>query len=66
MKALGVKIQSMLPGGDYKEPLTEYLPIQRKPEEGKDIEEAPVVTQYEMQAVEDLGLLKWISLVYAI
>ena len=41
-----------------KEPLTEYLPIQRKPEKGKDIEEAPVVTQYEMQAVEDLGLLK--------
>ena len=31
-----------------KEPLTEYLPIQRKPEKGKDIEEAPVVTQYEM------------------
>lgn len=41
-----------------KEPLTEYLPIQRKPEKGKSIEEAPVVTQYEMQAVEDLGLLK--------
>ncbi len=40
------------------EPLTEYLPIQRKPEAGKDIEEAPVVTQYEMHGVEDLGLLK--------
>ena len=35
-----------------------YLPIQRKPESGKDIEDAPVVTQYEMHGVEDLGLLK--------
>ncbi|MCP3853525.1 MAG: DNA polymerase III subunit alpha [Actinomycetia bacterium] len=41
-----------------KEPLTEYLPIQRKPESGQPIEEAPVVTQYEMNGVEDLGLLK--------
>ena len=41
-----------------KEPLTEYLPIQRKPEKDRDIEDAPVVTQYEMQSVEDLGLLK--------
>ncbi|MEM8707632.1 MAG: DNA polymerase III subunit alpha, partial [Actinomycetota bacterium] len=40
------------------DPLTEYLPIQRKPESGKPIEEAPVVTQYEMHGVEDLGLLK--------
>ncbi len=40
------------------EPLTEYLPIQRKPEAGKPIEESPVVTQYEMHGVEDLGLLK--------
>ncbi len=39
-------------------PLVEYLPIQRKPEAGKPIEEAPVVTQYEMHGVEDLGLLK--------
>ncbi|MCU1379634.1 MAG: dnaE, partial [Acidimicrobiales bacterium] len=39
-------------------PLTEYLPIQRKPEAGKDIEDAPIVTQYEMHGVEDLGLLK--------
>ncbi len=38
--------------------LTEYLPIQRKPEAGKPIEEVPVVTQYEMHGVEDLGLLK--------
>ncbi len=41
-----------------KDPLTTYLPIQRKPEPGKPIEEAPVVTQYEMHGVEDLGLLK--------
>ncbi|HET6951806.1 MAG TPA: DNA polymerase III subunit alpha [Acidimicrobiales bacterium] len=41
-----------------KEPLTEYLPIQRKPENGLPPEEAPVVTQYEMHGVEDLGLLK--------
>ncbi|HEY8525922.1 MAG TPA: DNA polymerase III subunit alpha [Acidimicrobiales bacterium] len=41
-----------------REPLTEYLPIQRKPENGQSIEEAPVVTQYEMHGVEELGLLK--------
>ncbi|MDH3680455.1 MAG: DNA polymerase III subunit alpha [Acidimicrobiia bacterium] len=41
-----------------KDPLTTYLPIQRKPEAGMDIEDAPVVTQYEMHGVEDLGLLK--------
>jgi DNA polymerase-3 subunit alpha len=41
-----------------KEPLTEYLPIQRKPEPGQDPAEAPIVTQYEMHGVEDLGLLK--------
>ena len=41
-----------------KEPLTEYLPIQRKPENGGPVEEAPVVTQYEMHGVEELGLLK--------
>ncbi len=41
-----------------KEPLTEYLPIQRKPEAGVAIEDAPVVTQYEMHGVEELGLLK--------
>ena len=41
-----------------KEPLTEYLPIQRKPESGQDPEDAPVVTQYEMHGVEELGLLK--------
>ncbi|MEN9801731.1 MAG: polymerase subunit alpha [Actinomycetota bacterium] len=41
-----------------KEPLTEYLPLQRKPEAGKPLEEAPVTTQFEMHGVEDLGLLK--------
>ncbi|MGI9603211.1 MAG: DNA polymerase III subunit alpha [Acidimicrobiales bacterium] len=41
-----------------KEPLTDYVPIQRKPESGVDPEDAPVVTQYEMHGVEDLGLLK--------
>ena len=41
-----------------KEALTEYLPIQRKPESGQPIELAPVVTQYEMHGVEELGLLK--------
>jgi len=40
------------------EPLTEYLPIQRKPEPGADPEQAPIVTQYEMHGVEELGLLK--------
>jgi DNA polymerase-3 subunit alpha len=41
-----------------KEPLTTYLPVQRKPESGQDPADAPVVTQYEMHGVEDLGLLK--------
>ena len=41
-----------------KEPLTTYLPIQRKPVGGEDPENAPIVTQYEMHGVEDLGLLK--------
>ncbi|MHB1517207.1 MAG: DNA polymerase III subunit alpha [Acidimicrobiales bacterium] len=39
------------------QPLTEYLPIQRKPD-GNDLESAPIVTQYEMHGVEELGLLK--------
>jgi len=41
-----------------REPLTEYLPVQRKPEPGGDPADAPVVTQYEMHGVADLGLLK--------
>ncbi len=40
------------------QPLTDYLPIQRKPESGQAPEDAPIVTQYEMHGVEDLGLLK--------
>jgi DNA-directed DNA polymerase III PolC len=41
-----------------RDPLTTYLPIQRKPEAGGKIENAPTVTQYEMHGVEELGLLK--------
>ncbi len=41
-----------------KDPLTDMLPVQRKPESGQDPADAPVVTQYEMHGVEDLGLLK--------
>jgi DNA polymerase-3 subunit alpha len=41
-----------------KEPLTTYVPVQRKPESGQDPADAPLVTQYEMHGVEDLGLLK--------
>ncbi len=40
------------------DPLTEHLPIQRKPEPGGRAEDAPIVTQYEMHGVEELGLLK--------
>ncbi len=40
------------------DPLTEHLPIQRKPEAGGRPEDAPIVTQYEMHGVEELGLLK--------
>jgi DNA polymerase-3 subunit alpha len=40
------------------EPLTEHLPIQRKPEPGAAADDAPIVTQYEMHGVEELGLLK--------
>ncbi len=41
-----------------RHPLTDYLPIQRKPEPGGSLDDAPVVTQYEMHGVEELGLLK--------
>ncbi len=41
-----------------KNPVTDYVPIQRKPESGMDPADAPVVTQYEMHGVESLGLLK--------
>ncbi len=40
------------------EELTEYLPIQRKPDSSQDASSAPIVTQYEMHGVEELGLLK--------
>ena len=39
------------------QPLTEYVPVQRKPD-GEDPDAAPIVTQYEMHGVEELGLLK--------
>jgi DNA polymerase-3 subunit alpha len=38
-------------------PLTEYVPIQRKPDNNNS-GDAPIVTQYEMHGVEALGLLK--------
>ena len=41
-----------------KNPLTSYMPLQRKPGTGDDPDNAPVVTQYEMGTVEELGLLK--------
>ena len=41
-----------------RDPLTDYLPIQRKPGPGGDVTDSPVVTQYEMHGVEELGLLK--------
>jgi DNA polymerase III subunit alpha len=41
-----------------RDPLTEYLPVQRKPESGQNPADAPLVTQYEMHGVEELGLLK--------
>ncbi len=41
-----------------KDPLTDYLPVQRKPAPGGNPEDSPVVTQFEMHGVEDLGLLK--------
>lgn len=41
-----------------RDPLTDYLPIQRKPGAKENPEDAPIVTQYEMHGVEDLGLLK--------
>jgi len=40
------------------EPLTEFMPVQRKPGSAADPDLAPIVTQYEMNAVEELGLLK--------
>ncbi len=41
-----------------KDPVTNYLPVQRKPETGSHPDNAPIVTQFEMHGVEELGLLK--------
>ena len=41
-----------------KNPVISYLPVQRKPEAGGLPENAPIVTQFEMHGVEELGLLK--------
>ncbi len=41
-----------------KEPILEYVPIQRKSGPNGSIDEAPIVTQYEAGAIEKLGLLK--------
>jgi len=41
-----------------RDPITSYMPIQRKPSSGETPDKAPIVTQYEMGAVEELGLLK--------
>ncbi|HWE57341.1 MAG TPA: DNA polymerase III subunit alpha, partial [Acidimicrobiales bacterium] len=51
----GIHAAAVVIAGD---PLTENLPIQRKPEPGGRPEDAPIVTQYEMHGVEELGLLK--------
>ena len=41
-----------------RKPLTDYLPIQRKPDPNMPPEMAPIVTQFDMHGVEALGLLK--------
>jgi DNA polymerase-3 subunit alpha len=41
-----------------KEPVTEYVPVQRKSSPNGSLEGAPIVTQYEASAIEKLGLLK--------
>ena len=41
-----------------KEPVLEYVPVQRKAGPNGSIEDAPIVTQYEATAIEKLGLLK--------
>jgi DNA polymerase-3 subunit alpha len=51
----GIHAAAVVISGD---PLTDHLPIQRKPEPGGRPEDAPIVTQYEMHGVEELGLLK--------
>ncbi len=41
-----------------KEPVLEYVPVQRKSSPNASAEDAPIVTQYEATAIEKLGLLK--------
>jgi DNA polymerase-3 subunit alpha len=41
-----------------KEPVLEYVPVQRKSGPSGSMEDAPIVTQYEATAIEKLGLLK--------
>ena len=41
-----------------KEPVLEYVPVQRKAGPNGSVEDAPIVTQYEATAIEKLGLLK--------
>jgi DNA polymerase III subunit alpha len=41
-----------------KEPLLDYVPVQRKSGPTGSSEDAPIVTQYEATAIEKLGLLK--------
>ena len=41
-----------------KEPVTNYAPVQRKPGPNGNIDDAPIVTQFEMNTIEKLGLLK--------
>jgi DNA polymerase-3 subunit alpha len=41
-----------------KEPVLEYVPVQRKSGPNGSVDDAPIVTQYEASAIEKLGLLK--------
>jgi DNA polymerase-3 subunit alpha len=41
-----------------KEPVLEYVPVQRKSNPNTPADHAPIVTQYEASAIEKLGLLK--------
>ena len=41
-----------------KEPLLDYVPVQRKSGPNGSTDDAPIVTQYEATAIEKLGLLK--------
>jgi DNA polymerase-3 subunit alpha len=41
-----------------KEPMLEYVPVQRKSGPNGSSDDAPIVTQYEASAIEKLGLLK--------